>query len=133
MRGEHRLCLDTLDTILAHLDPLGQIPEEKVDEHTTHALPRAPIRAQSSRDALDRHDRRSAYGYLLARRRAAPELGTRLEQADERRRVGQEPEVVEYLRDAVVREHRQLRDPPREERVRVLVGARGEGRPGLRD
>jgi hypothetical protein len=133
VRGEHRLCLDTLDTILALLDPLGQIPKEKVDEHATHALPRAPIRAQRSRDALDRHDRRSAYGHLLARRGAGPELGARLEQADERGRVGQEPEVVQDLRDAVVGEHRQLRDPPREERVRVLVGPRGEGRPGLRD
>ena len=55
----------------------------------------------------------------------------RLERGDERGVVGEYPEVVQDLRDAVVREHGELADAVRKERVWIGVGGRGEGCPGL--
>ena len=123
MHRQHRLRLDALDPILPNLDPLRQIPQEKVDQHATDA--------RGGRDALHGDDRRGAYGDLLAR--AARKFFVRLERAHERGGVGEEPEVVQDLRDAVVCEHRELADAAREERVWIAVGWRGEGCPGLGD
>ena len=123
MHRQHRLRLDALDPIPPDLHPLRQIPQEKIDEHTTGA--------RGGGDTLHGDDRRGAYGDLLAR--AAREFLVRLEGAHERGRVGEEPEVVQDLRDAVVCEHGELADAAREERVWIAVGWRGEGRPGLGD
>jgi len=137
MCGEHRLRLDPLDPIFPRLDPLRQIPKEKVNQHAAHSRARPPVCAQCSRDAFHGDDRRSADGHLFPRgvdpAAAARKLDARFEKAYERWRVGQQAEVVQDLWDAVVREHRQLGDPAWEERVWVGVIARGEGRPGLCD
>jgi len=129
VRGEHRLRLDPLDPIFPLLDPLRQIPKKKVDEHAAHPGASPSVRAQRRRDAFHGDDRRGADGHLFPRgvdpvaaaAAAAWKLDARLEQADEGGRVGQQTEVVQDLWDAVVREHRELGDPAREERVRVRV------------
>ena len=136
MCRQHRLRLDPLDPLLALLDPLRQIPQKEVDQHATD-LPRgarlAVLSAQRRRDALDRHDRRGAYGDLLAGGAADEELA-RAEGARERGGVREQAEVVQDLRDAVVGEHGQLRDAAREERVRIRGAgvAWVERGPGLR-
>ena len=85
--GEHRLRLDPLDPILPHLDPLRQIPKEKVDQHAAHPRARTPVRAQRSRDAFHSDDRRGADGHLFPRGvdpvGATGKLDARFEQADE--------------------------------------------------
>ena len=85
--GEHWLRLDPLDPILPHLDPLRQIPKEKVDQHAAHPRARTPVRAQRSRDAFHSDDRRGADGHLFPRGvdpvGATRKLDARFEQADE--------------------------------------------------
>ena len=125
---QQRLRFDPLDPILPNLKPLRQIPQEKINKHAARARARG---AQSRSDALDSDDRRGAYGDLLAR--AAREFFVRLEGAGERGAVGEDAQVVQDLRDAVVGEHRQLADAVWEERVWISVGGRGEGCPCLGD
>lgn len=84
---EHGLRLDPLDPIFPHLDPLRQIPKEKIDQHAAHPRARAPVRAQRSRDAFHSDDRRGADGHLFPRGvdpvGATGKLDARFEQADE--------------------------------------------------
>jgi hypothetical protein len=54
-----------------------------------------------------------------------------VERRDERGGVGEYSEVVQDLRNAVVREHGELADAVREERVWVGFAGRREGRPSL--
>lgn len=125
VRGEHRLRLDPLDPIFPLLDPLRQIPKEKIDQDAAHSRTGPSVRAQRRRDAFHGDDRRGADGHLFPRGvdpvGAARKLDARLEEVDEGGRVGQQTEVVEDLGDAVVGEHRELGDPAWEERVRVRV------------
>jgi len=68
VRRQHRARFDTFDPILTHFKPLGQIPQEKVDEHATGADRWMAVRAQgqSGGNTFDSDDRRGAYGDLLA-------------------------------------------------------------------
>jgi len=103
VRRQHRLRFDPLDPIFAHLEPLSEVPEEKVDQHAAHRAG-AAVAAEGGGDALDGDDGRGTYGDLLAG--AAREFLVRFERTDERGRVGEQAQVVQDLWDAVVREHR---------------------------
>ena len=87
MHRQHRLRLDALDSILPHLKPLRQIPQEKIDKHAARrGTRRTAARAQSRSDAFHSNDRRGAYGDLFAR--AAREFFVRLKGVDERGGIG---------------------------------------------
>lgn len=135
VRRQHWPRFDTFDPIFTNLKSLGQIPEEKVDEHTAGVAPErcaaavVVVRAQSGGDTFDGDDRRGAYGDLLAC--AGREFFVRFQGGDERGGVGEYSEVVQDLGDAVVCEHGELADAVWEERVWNGLGGRGEGCPGL--
>jgi hypothetical protein len=129
VRWQHRPRFDPFDPILTHFKPLRQIPQEKVDKHAAGTRRCAAVCAQSRSNTFHSDDRRGAYGDLLAR--TAWKFFVRVEGRDERGGVGEYSEVVEDLRDAVVREHGELADAVREERVWIGVGGRREGCPSL--
>ena len=138
MRRQHRLRLDALDPVLAFLDPLRQIPQEEVDEHAANRTVLAAVGsgAEGRGDALDGNDRRGAYRDFLSRYAGGEHLA-RPKLLHERWRVCQQPQVMQDLRHAVVREHSQLSDAAREERVRlwrryVLLRVAGRRRRGKR-
>jgi hypothetical protein len=129
VRWQHRPRFDAFDPILTHFKPLRQIPQEKVDKHTAGTHRCATVCAQSRGNTFHSDDRRRAYGDLLAC--TARKFFVRVERRDERGGIGEYSKVVEDLRDAVVREHGQLADAVREERVWIGVGGRREGCPSL--
>jgi hypothetical protein len=129
VRWQHRPRFDTFDPILTHFKPLRQIPQEKVDKYTAGTHRCAAVCAQSRSNTFHSDDRRGAYGDLLAC--AVWKFFVRVERRDERGGVGEYSEVVEDLRDAIVREHGELADAVREERVWIGVGGRREGCPSL--
>ena len=100
MHRQQSLRFDPLDPVRPNLKPLRQIPQEKINKHAARARARG---AQSCSDALDSDDRCGTYGDLLAR--AAREFFVRLERTGERGMVGEDAQVVQDLRDAVVGEH----------------------------
>lgn len=126
---QHGPRFDTFDPILTHFKPLRQIPQEKVDKHTASTHRCAAVCAQSCSNTFHSDDRCGAYGDLLVC--TGWKFFVRVERRDERGGVGEYSEVVEDLRDAVVREHGQLADAVREERVWIGVGGRREGCPSL--
>lgn len=121
---QSRLSSYSFGGVLACFDSLCKIPQIEINHHTAnvHAtIPPLVLRLSHLGylvpDLLDGEDARCADTQLLPR--AVRDGVMVFEDLDKRRRVIEYAEVVQDLRDAIVREHGQLADARGEERVGI--------------